>query len=181
MARSTIYIYNAIAWTQGALSRMVGSVNTPTIQTGRNTTTGRCSIETFTVAATGDANGADKVLVWDGTAAGSIRDWSVLSIRTIGTGSLELEWKVDTPTSEANLVASGTNPRVIPDSMSDTAPLMKDNTRVWMNATATTTMDLTSGVPTLFTSAGNALFKRYKLWAWNRSTSAVTIEVSVFD
>jgi len=181
MARSTIYIYNAIAWTQGNLSRMVGSVNIPTSQTGVNTVTGRSSSDTFTVAATGDANGADKILVWDGTAAGAIRDWSVLSVRVLGTGSLELEWMVDTPTSEANLVASGSNARILPDSVSNTAALMKDNTRIWMNATQTTTMGLTGGVPTLFTSAGNALFKRYKLWAWNRSSSAVDIEVSVFD
>lgn len=181
MARSIIYIYNAIAWAQGTLSRMVGSVNTPTTQTGANTTTGRSTDDFYTVAATGDLAGADKVLIWDGTAAGAIRDWSVLSVRVVGTGSLELEWMVDTPTSESNLVASGSNPKIIPDSISETAAMMKDNSRVWMHATPATTMGLTSGVPTLFTSAGNALFKRYKLWAWNRSTSDVTVEISVFD
>lgn len=182
MARSTIQIFSAIAWTADALSRLIGSVTNPTSATGTNTTTGRCSVTTHTVAATGDSGGNDLVCVWDGTLTGSIREFTVLSARIIGTGSLDMIWQVDTPTSESNLAASGSAPLCIPGSMSELGVFQCDNNRIKMHATPATTMAVAgSGKPNLYTAAGTALFKRYKLWAWNRSSSAVTVEVTVAD
>jgi len=183
VSASTIRDYSAIVHTVSNRSTAVGNQNEPTEITGENATTGRIERKTITIAATGDTGGGDQVLIWDGTAAGAIRDWSALSLQVLNSsdGTLELYWMVDTPTSESDLTASGSNAKVIPDSISCAVQRKWDNPRIWMHGTNNTTMGLTAGEPTLFTSSNNALYKRYKLWAWNREDAAVDVEFAVMD
>lgn len=183
MSASTIAITGGIIHRVGINTTVVGSTVVPIEKTGANTVQGRIDVKSIVIAATGDSGGGDKVLVWDGTVAGAIRDWSVLSLQvTDSSGTLELYWQIDTPNSESDLAASGAHPFVIPDSMSCAAMKIYDNARVWANTDFTRTTGLTGGVPSQMTANPNdKLYKRYKLWVMNRGTSAVDLTFSVMD
>lgn len=176
MGVSLIKFYSAIVHTVNAVSRCFGNQFSPTEATGENATNGKAQIYTVSVPATSYA------LIWNGQETGAIRDWTALALKATDAtdGTLELYWLVDTPTSEDDLTASGSNPKGLPDSMSCKATKVFDNARVYMSTTNNTTLGATAGVPTLV-SGTYSLFKRYRLYARNRAAAAVDVEVGIFD
>jgi hypothetical protein len=183
MSRSTISAYSAIIHTAGDEVTLVGDTKIPREVTGANATQGQCTkVKPLLVAASA------KVLLWDGTITGALRDWSAFYLR-LKEGALQLTWMIDTPVSESNLAASGTNPFAVHESVSNFLAMQKDNNRVLMNPTDADQIGFTAGVPEIWNEgvpgaggATNLYAKYYKLFAWNLSTTVAAVgEMAIMD
>lgn len=117
----------------------------------------RAQVVPFVIASTDGF-----VLVWDGTVAGALRDWSAFVAKIRGSGTLHVKWTKDTPTSESNLAASGATVQTVYESMSCLLPLCKDNNR-------------------LYADNGSTLSKLYKCYMKTTEATPVTVDVAIAE
>lgn len=118
-----------------------------------------------------------EVKVWDGTLEGAIRDFAVLGFQIVGEGTLDLAFHIDTPVSESNLAASGSNPKYVPQPrLSCLVPRIYDHDRCLLNPTNNTMLGIDGdGKPNVLTSGSTVEGKIYGAWLANRGTTDVRV------
>lgn len=166
---STIRHYDALYHEAGGVVRALGQrgLRQPVEKT--NAADGRVVEQDFVVEP------GDMILVWDGDADGSIRDFAFLRLIIIGSGTLNLYWIVDTV--DVDGAYTGAQEKACPDSMSCLLPAQWCTPDIETNPTAADVTGVSGGLPVLESDAGTVLGKRKRLYVKNPDTATANVKV----